>query len=129
MQEIVFTRKKPSYTCGYMMIFGILPFGCESDMQRKKIKTQLNCSTSRQSEPSLAVLWFPHLTRSFKHRRCSSSHNSLRGIHPVTTTHTFHCNILLRSSSAHFYNVLIFPNNIYGQLGIYMLLFKQYKAV
>ena len=74
-----FHQKKPSYTCGYMMIFGILPFGCESDMQRKKIKTQLNCSTSRQSEPSLAVLWFPHLTRSFRHRRCSSGHNSLKG--------------------------------------------------
>ena len=90
---------------------------------------QLNCSTSRQSEPLPTVLWFPHLTRSFKHRRCSSSHNSLRGIHPVTTTHTFHSNILLGSSSTDFYYVLTFPNNIYGQLGIYMLLFKQYKAV
>ena len=49
------------------------------------------------------------------HRRCSSSHNSLRGIaHSIHSPH-----ILLSGSFAVSYSVLSFPNNIYRQLGVY----------
>ena len=42
----------------------------------------------------------------FQHRRCSSSHNSLKGI-----THSPH--FLIRGASAYSNSVLTFPNNMY----------------
>ena len=51
------------------------------------------------------------LTMLPSHRRCSSSHNSLRGIHSIT--HSIQSNSLLRSAPANPNSALALPNKIY----------------
>ena len=59
-----------------------------------------------------------------KKHRCSSSHDSLRGIHPVTRP--LQSRFLLRSLLTYSNSLETFPNNIY--IWVYLLMLKQCKS-